>query len=546
MKINRLYTILVIMLCIPFFQGCTQQNKVNSSDGSIAVTPGSHIKSQSSEMSAVPSIKKVKVQPDKTYQEIVAGDPYSAISIMTLQTYQNIDRELFNYLYTAVKKQLSKADISSFKLTERQIMDTCESLYDRTGFELFYLARIKWSDDYKSVNFTYYDYTEEEIKNNLMLFYSGMNYLLNNVPLAQYSSIQKFFSIYEYITQNASYSYDITDEKTHSPYSILVNKMGICTGFSRLAHYVLSYADIPTLYIANTSHAWNMVDLLDSRFLTDFTWGAGYEDQSYLNTALMDDETRMEGLVNAGFGGEDIIVGYPRDNAKKPDACTDNRFEPLKDVYNNYGLDLENSYIYYLVDTTLFKMQMDGTYKEKILSKVSDFKIFQGVIYYRSEEDGGLYSLIPDATPSPIDKSIEAGFLNISNGILTYKTMDDTSVYKEINLNEFSNSKDTSANTAKPVNYQLENQASYQILLTFSTPMDTAVLPRANIGLVTEKDKIIPLHMNWNDTGYVLSLRPAAYINIDQTVTLYVNEGIKDINGSGTDTSYHLIIEPKQ
>lgn len=541
MKINRFGMLIFSIFYILYFQGCSHKNNENS----ISVTPSAVKDNPISNATLLPEIKKIKVQPDKTFLAEVEENPYSALSIMTIQAYPDIDKDLFNYLYSSVKNQFKKADISNFKLSPRQIMDTCESLYDRAGFELFYLNRVKWSNDYKSVNFTYFDYSDEEIRENREIFNSKLNHLLNNVSPPSYSPLQKFFSIYEYITKNSSYTYDISDETTHTPYSILVNREGICNGYSKLAHYVLNHVDIPTLYISNASHAWNMVTLLNSKFITDFTWGSGYDDTSYLNTALMDDEIRNQGLINAGFGGEDIIVGYPRENPQKPDSCIDTRFEIFRNIYDNYDLDIENNWIYYTLDSILYRVQLDGSKQEELMSGVNNFCVYEGTIYFRNEIDGGLYSLIPNQTPIPIDTSVDVGIIKETEGILSYKIVDAISEGKEINLNQFKLESPEISSINHLTSFQLKAQESYQVTLTFTTPMDITTLPKSNIGMIANNSKIIPLHMYWDEAGYQLTIRPAAYINKDQGVTFYVYKGIKDINGNLTPDSYDLVITPK-
>ncbi|MHB8131446.1 MAG: transglutaminase domain-containing protein, partial [Mobilitalea sp.] len=473
-------------------------------------------------------------------QDFFTEDPYSQLSKYILEPYTP-DKELYNFLFKAVVNQEKSVDISNFEIADRQIMDTVSCLYEQAGYQLFYLYRVKWSQDYKTINFTYLDYTEEEIKEYQDILYSQMNHLLYNVAPEDYTPMQRFFAVFDYITKLGNYTDDMSDETTFSAGSILVNQKGICGGFSILANYALNFVGIPTEYISNEPHAWNMVTLDGNRYHTDFTWGAGnaYSGPSSLNTVLMDDQARMAGLDSMGFGDFPIIVGYPGDNPITPEPATDTRYDFYQSIYENYALDIENDWIYYY-DRGIYRSHLDGTGKELIDKQFGyQFSAYNGDLYYIGDPNG-LYQYESGKPPVLLDNTIEFEYTKIENGILKYGK--GTEKEKEINLNDFSAKQfpQESSNQKQPIN--VSNRETFQIEITFSGQMNTSNIPTKSIGLLNNKGESTPLHLTWNDTGDKLTLRSKTYINKEPRMTLYVIAGIEDNNGLLTEDNYKIDI----
>lgn len=532
---GRIPFIIVGCILVLTIQGCSKKEEIIKDN----VQPIVEI-SPTVEPVELSSITSIDVVTDMSYQEFFIQDPYSELSKSILETYINIDQELYNYLFQAITKQQTSVDISSLHVSNEQIMDTCSSLYEQSGFQLFYLYRINWSQDYKTINLTYKDYSSDEIKENMERFYTKMNHLLYNVAPNDFNEYQRFYSVYEYITKYASYTDNMSDENTHSPYSILMNGKGICGGYSMLANYVLNFVDIPTEYISNEPHAWNIVTLGNKRYHTDMTWGAGYEDIYYLNTILMDDEDRMAGLNNMGFGDYPIIVGYSRNNPITPSPMIDHDFKFYNDIYNNFSLDIEQEYVYFTDSIGINRVNLDGTEKELILeAAVNAFTTYNSVIYYINE-DYHLYQYEIGKEPILIDSSIPVDYVKVEDGILIYGDWYENKEVKEIDLNEFSllNVQD---NLNHLENKIVTNQQTFELKISFSEKMDTSLLPKEQIGLVYE-ERIIPIHMVWNEAGDELIIRSKDLLESGMELKLYVLPGVIDNNGNKTEDGYDMVI----
>jgi hypothetical protein len=466
------------------------------------------------------SVTRIEVVADRSYQDFFTEDPYSELSTYILDTYTDVDQDLYNYIFQAVIQQKTSVDISSFSLSNEQIVNTCSSLYEQAGFQLFYLNRIKWSNDFKTVNLTYKGYSKEEITKSAATFYRKMNHLLYNVAPKDYNSFQRFYSVYDYITKHASYTDNIADENTHSSFSILVNGKGICGGYALLADYVLKFVDIPTMYLSNEPHAWNIVTLGNKRYHTDMTWGAGYEDLNYLSTILMDDEARMTGLNNIGFGEFEIIEGYPRLNPTTPEPVVNQDFSFYSEIYNNFSLDIEQEYVYFTDTTGINRVKLDGTEKELLLeAAVNAFTTYHSVVYYINE-NYQLYQYEIGKAPLLLDDSFSVDYVKVEDGILIYGTIYENKEEKEIDLNEFSliNKPENLTHMESSI---ITNQQTFEFNLSFSNRMDTSRLPKEQVGLVNE-GKILPIHMVWNEAGDKLIIRSKDLLEGGMELKLYV------------------------
>jgi len=540
--------ILVICLCfVIVLYGCnhkgsnntgTIKNDAPTTSKDLTITP------TQVPIKVIPKVADIKVLPDQSYKDFFTEDPYSLLSRYALSVGKP-DRDLYNYLFHAAMKHEKTVDISSFKLKDKQIVESTGALFDQIGLQLFYIKNVKCSKDFKTVRFIYYkDEDAKDIKKDQDIFYSQMNHLLYNVAPSNYTPLQKLFSEFDYIAKYDDYTDAMDDQTTFSASSALINKKAICGGFSFLADYILNFVGVPSIYISNEAHAWNIVTLNGNRYHTDFTWGAGSANtnMSFLNTALMDDKERMKGLTDLGFGKLDIIEGYPGGACVKPQPCTNNQYEFLKDIYDNYALDIENNWIYYTSNTETNRIHLDGTGKETLLKQfVYPINVFEGILYYIGE-DQGLYKLVPGESPVRMEQKINYD-LKLHDGILSYTTDKNAKDIHKIDLNPFSIKAFASDTSNHMDPFQISKQQTFQIAVTFSEKMNQSKLPKDLIGLVDKDAKSIPITMSWDETGKTLYIRSKEYINQLSGVTLYVLAGLEDEKGNKMIESYDKSIK---
>jgi transglutaminase/protease-like cytokinesis protein 3 len=172
-------------------------------------------------------------------------------------------------LYKAVENQEESVDVTGFHLPGEKVVASSECLYQPAGLQLYYMQYARCSKDFNTVKFTYTD-SGEAITKNQNIFYLEMNHLLYNVAPKDYTPLQRFFSVYDYITKLADYSDNLEDYSTLTVNSILVQHKGICGAYSLLANYVLNFVGVKTYSVSNEPHAWNVVELNGSRYHSDF------------------------------------------------------------------------------------------------------------------------------------------------------------------------------------------------------------------------------------------------------------------------------------
>lgn len=488
-----------------------------------------------------PKITAIEVLADLSYRDFFSENPYSQLTQYINDTYHP-DQTLYNLLFEAVINMESSIDLTAYDFTPEQIMNTVSSIYEQAGLQLFYLNRANWSKDYKTINFTYRAYSKAQIKNYQDTFYSQMNHLLYNVAPSHYDPYQKFFAVYEYVTKHSAYTDDMNDETTTTPSSLLVNQKSICGGFSTIANYVLNFIGVPTDYISNEAHAWNLVNLLGNYYYTDFTWGSDYSiNYSNLSTALMNYQARMEGLNNQGYGDQKIIVGYPGGLEETPKDSMDNRYDFLKDIYDNYALDIDHDWIYYSTAQGIHRIHLDGTGEELVTTEPGfQLKSFNGALYF-TDENQKLYHWEEGNDPVILNASA-VNALELIDSKLRYKIEYDITDVHEIDLSKFVLEDFKADSSLHYETYQLPKQQTFQIVITFSDQMLSQSL-EDHIGLFSSTGKDIPISMVWQEDHKKLMIRSKAYINQEEEVSLKILSGIEAANGLSTLEQYDKTIQ---
>lgn len=485
------------------------------------------------------TIEDIKIQLDESYNDFYKEDPFSMLLDLTKEVYPKVNKELYNYLFAKISDKQVEVNISDFALTKDVIMDTVDSLYIEVGFQLFYVDRIKVSNDFKTVNISYQEYTKEVIKEYEDTFIRYMNHILNNIAPANLTPTKRFFAIYEYITKHGSYSNNM--ETTFGASSILVNKTGNSGGYSILAYYVLNHLGIPTDYLSNEAHAWNMVTLNGNKYHTDFTWGAAYNESSYLANALMNDKVRMAGLMASGFGVLPIIKGFYLGNPTQPDKSVDTRYDFLEEVYENYTLDFNHDWIYYSNSNGLYRVGFEGNNLETLLdSFVYLFKEYQGNIYYRNESDGFLYQLKPMEQAVLVDDELKIDYIKLQYQKLIYGS-NQGNIEKVIDLNSF---KLDNVNL-ESIHYfdevEVGNQQTFEVSIKFRNEMNDKDI-NESIGLIDKEGNVLPTYMFFDEEKKNLTIRIKEIPEKEDVLTLYLLSSLKDKENNPLKENYGIVI----
>lgn len=489
-------------------------------------------------------IVKVDFKEDPSFLDVFNEDPYLQTSCEK-EERETFDRDLYNYLYKAMLNSEKIVDISAFKDVPREKkINTIVSL----GVGAFHNNHFYYAGYSEDLNTAILHYNKDEKDNSEsdIIYWTQYNHMIYNVAPSNYTQYQRFFAVYDYICKYADYTGDMQDESTLSVYSVLTKKKGICGSFSSLAYRVLNQVDVPTEIISNEAHAWNIVELGGTRFHTDVTWGVGLSNtnESLINTALMNDDDRMEGIEAMGFGELEIHKGFIGESEYKP--CMDSRYEFLKDIYVNYSLDIDNSYIYYSIGDEVERINLDSTGRVTIFEEYGDLlTCYNGILYFRSWNDSKLYRYTPGEEVELVDDSIMIKHMKIENGILIYGPGDGTKADKKIDLNPFRKSQFSKEMATLLEQKNIKKEQTFSVDIQFNHEMDTTCIPYEQIGLVTGSNITLPIHLVWSKDKKTLTIRSKACIINETVVSLYIKEGIKSADGSLTKENQILNIQYK-
>ena len=203
-----------------------------------------------------------------------------------------------------------------------------------------------------------YEIPKEEYRKKQEEFETMICDILNDALRDDYSDIEKALALYEYMTENYTYDYEMLEHCTEwmeqqSGYRCLMEKTGICNEIAKLYQFLLLQVGVDaeesggnSLTWGADSHAWVYVTIDGQGFLIDPTWGLTDDYEPDLAYFLFTDERRKN---RDGFNPDSFDVGScPSFEARKKYSF-DADSELYKDLwYGTYvAMDTEANCIYY-------------------------------------------------------------------------------------------------------------------------------------------------------------------------------------------------------
>lgn len=463
------------------------------------------------------------------------ADPYAAINPNMSVIYKP-DRDLYNALYRTVDTMQAGLDLSGYDMSRDKKFETAVCLYSEAGFSLFYLNRFELNQDGSAITFTYRE-DADTIRRDRETYYARLGHLLYNVAPETYTDVQKLMAVYLYICENADYTNDTNDETTTAPYSVLMNGTSICEGFALLAEHVLNRLGVPTEYVRNDPHIWDIVQLDGQWYHTDMTFGAGnYGDlQNSLHTFLMDDAARHESLVNAGCDKGAFIQGFPWNESVPPPPCNDSRYDQYSHIDNCYAVDIEGDKVYFASREGIQRMNLDCTDTETLTGDSAfQMAFYDGVLYYLNGS-GCLCQLTPDHESVVMDDGDVSLYMQIKDTSLYYGPSQDGSDCKVIPLAQVDTGEIRDADMFAATS--VSRSRSFSLKIAFSGEMDTAADWNDHVYLLDGEDESVPLNFLWSDDGKTLTVRPKTCVADNESVTLYVEKGAPAADGTWIETT---------
>lgn len=473
----------------------------------------------------VPLSVEIETRMDPSLVDATMNDPWSELQSTAKETFQPNQR-LYNDFYHALRDGVVEFDLSDYSLSMAEKWDVVNAMYSTAGLELYHVYRMNLIRDGEAIKISYTDTPESFLKKNKD-FYARLSHLIYNVPQGE-NETSRYFSLYDRISQDSGYTDDMTDETTHTAGSIIQNGKGICGGYALLNEYILTKYGIPSRYLMNEPHAWNMVTLEGKDYITDLTWGAGYSDspENNLRHILTSTDERNRTLDEAGYSGFPVYTGFYRDEMPLAEQPQNNEFSHLYLLYSPYALDTKNGLLYLSDEAGIHSMTLKGE-ERKVLSSLSADRLlfFDESLYFIGSADGLLYSLNPGQEPKLLFDSFPLSELSMNRGILSYRGYEVSEDWETLNLNRYMEKSDENTTVVlDEVNLPREDTLSF--ILTFSSPMIADGTFQEHIGLFDQNEDLIPMYHTWSTDNKVLTLRSSEPFTDTTSVTLKIGSGL--------------------
>ena len=205
-----------------------------------------------------------------------------------------------------------------------------------------------------------YKIPKEEFLQKAAEFEKMIETLLNDVLEDDYTDLEKALALYEFITENYVYDYDMYEHnedpewtQNQSAYRVLTEKTGICGEIAILYQYLGLQCGIDMDEVVGAPvrkdddlHAWNYINIDGTGYLIDATWGLTPNRKPSLCYFLFTDELRES---RDGYEIKSFDVGFNgMYGAKKVYSfdCVDESFAELWDG-TYVAFDEEEKCIFY-------------------------------------------------------------------------------------------------------------------------------------------------------------------------------------------------------
>lgn len=192
--------------------------------------------------------------------------------------------ELLNYIYYVINTGSEYADGECTKEYTNCVEDLKSIANDKSKLSIINNF-VHPYNSFKTIKFTYNNqgkfsltiehiYTQDEINEINYIVEEKIKDLIND----KMNNEEKIKQIHDYIINNTSYdtlkTQNINDNtyKSNTAYGVLIQKYGICSGYSDTMAIFLNKLGIKNYKISNDTHIWNLVYLNGVWTHLDTTW----------------------------------------------------------------------------------------------------------------------------------------------------------------------------------------------------------------------------------------------------------------------------------
>lgn len=297
------------------------------------------------------------------------------------------DEELYDIIYAEVYRCIKNKEKTLFLYDYRVDLDFVSEVICNVIFEnpdLFY-ARSAFVYRPTMMGYIYdvdFQYIEHSTEADEKEFRSKVDYILATVLRDGMSDEDKALALHDYIVEHTTYDAveDGVDIESYTSYSVLMNNLGVCQGYTLAYNLLLGHVGIESKYVSSSAikHAWSLVKIGGNWYHVDPTW---------------DDPTNVELVLHSNFLLSDagiIATGHTSWDGDVP-VCNDTKYESeeysfsmvrgamryengmfcYEDWKEISDKDLRPGMQYYLINnkkyiTEYVKTKFDGSQREKV------------------------------------------------------------------------------------------------------------------------------------------------------------------------------------
>lgn len=193
-------------------------------------------------------------------------------------------------------------DVSSFNLNAKEALSKAITIFDAApeAWAVNEKVSIQTQGNKAKAVIIKYDYSKDEVL-AMQMFIDGIVEKAVAFANTFQTDHDKCKAVYDFLIDNYDYDWSLTKTKE---YEMFKTGEGVCTAYSLAYKDIMQELGIPCLTVssAEIAHMWNVVQIDDSWYNVDVSWGDIYteEDESFRYSNFMKSDYYFELLGHTG------------------------------------------------------------------------------------------------------------------------------------------------------------------------------------------------------------------------------------------------------